>query len=645
MSDVSFQEIRFKNFMSFGNLWTVVPLSKPGTVHVVGENLDEGGSSGAGKSTLISAIAYCLYDQIPSKVSKDKLLNRTNDKKSTSMEVQLTFHKGTDVFVVRRYRGEQTGVQLLMNGNDITPANLNRGEDNFNAKIEQLVGFSYSLFSQIILFNGNSRPFLDLSVGDQRNLIEELFNITTLTKKANSLKKRVVETDKQISMLKLLNKEHENRNDRHRLQVKEADDRIIRWNDARDKQLVDLHQQIENFKLINFDDEAQVHALIAAEVVRETAIKSQIALIQSQKGAKESQKSAKEREQNPKGKDLYILTSERDKLAKELATSLKELEHLREAKCPYCLQQFVDAQAKIAELDGKVAQLKVDIADNQANAAETQKLADAWDDRRKIEVAEFAVEIEEFVASLKIATGEGLAITAQINEWRSALSHKSLTELNSVRNGVTTLESRLEQLAADVNPHIEAADKLKAEGEIVVAYAAVDEMQLLQDHQSFLVKLLIDKNSFIRKNIISKTIPFLNKRIGYYTEKLNLPHIVLFQPDMSCQITQYARELDHGNLSNGEKKKLNLSLCLAFRDVLTYLHAKVNLLLTDEVDGGSISGNDVDSLIGLLKRKAWDDEIGIMIISHRPEFEGRCDRNLVVRKEAGFSSLILQPET
>jgi DNA repair exonuclease SbcCD ATPase subunit len=179
---------------------------------------------------------------------------------------------------------------------------------------------------------------------------------------------------------------------------------------------------------------------------------------------------------------------------------------------------------------------------------------------------------------------------------------------------------------------------------IVVNDKELNELQSLYDHQKFLVKLLVDKNSFIRKNIISKTIPFLNKRIAYYTEKLNLPHVVLFQSDMSCEISQIGRILDHGNLSNGEKKKLNLSLCLAFRDVLSYLHDKVNVLFTDEIDGGSISGPDVDSLVSMIKSKAWDDDISIFVISHRPEFDGRCDKFMVVRKENGFSTLIEQPD-
>jgi ABC-type glutathione transport system ATPase component len=164
----------------------------------------------------------------------------------------------------------------------------------------------------------------------------------------------------------------------------------------------------------------------------------------------------------------------------------------------------------------------------------------------------------------------------------------------------------------------------------------------LQDHQKLLLKLLTDKNSFIRKAIISKTLPFLNKRIAFYTERLGLPHVVKFQPDMSCEITQHGRELDHGNLSNGEKKRLNLSLCLSFRDALSYIHSRVNVLFTDEIDGGSLDEQAVNNVISLLKHKAWDDNLSIFIISHRPEFDGRCDRTLTVRKESGFSSIIEQ---
>ncbi|WP_407308188.1 hypothetical protein [Acinetobacter sp.] len=49
-----FKTITLRNFLSFGNVESVVDLDGQGTVTVTGENHDQGGSNGAGK---------CLYPE------------------------------------------------------------------------------------------------------------------------------------------------------------------------------------------------------------------------------------------------------------------------------------------------------------------------------------------------------------------------------------------------------------------------------------------------------------------------------------------------------------------------------------------------------------------------------------------------------
>src|ERR1035437_5486203 len=215
--------------MSFGNLPTIIQLDDPGTTLIIGENLDDGGSSGAGKTTLISAISYASYDKIPSGVSKDRLINQTNDKKNTSMEVTFTFTTNGHVYKVIRKRGALGGIQLLEDDKDITPTPVIA----FNNKIEELLGISYNMFSQVILFNGNSKPFLDFSVGEQRTLIEELFRITTLSRKANACKKRVSQTDKDIDLQKLLIQQQQKQNENYHRRLSEAKDRAERWEKQR----------------------------------------------------------------------------------------------------------------------------------------------------------------------------------------------------------------------------------------------------------------------------------------------------------------------------------------------------------------------------------------------------------------------------
>ena len=646
---IIFKEIKFRNFMSFGNLWTTVDLESTGTTLIIGENLDCGISSGAGKSTLINALSYCLYDKIPATVSKDKLINQTNDKKSTQMEVHTIFKKGNDNYLLKRWRGGTTGCQLIMNEVDITPASVNRGEDSFNAKIEEILGFSYNLFSQIILFNGNSKPFLDLPVGEQRLLIEELFRITMLSNKAGVLKKIISDTEKTIGLNKLLIDQQKKQNEIHTRHINDAEDRISKWNKSRDDELHKISESLNLLSSIDFESEEICFKKISDIKIEIEIEQNKILSEQKIHNSKMSELMVKrgsiERETTTDTSELTITNNDLKKQKSEYESIKNELIHLNDSKCPYCLQQLSDTKDKILNLElrnssltnnitsqeEKITRLKDSILTfNEVKKNELTKIDDIISDIKKIEI----ISVNDVL----------LEKTTLLNKLKSSLTFKDINSLFVSNNEISSLSKRLEDMEQEVNPHIDARDSLIKEGEVEIDIKSFDELNILQNHQQFLLKLLTDKNSFIRKNIISKTIPFLNKRIAYYTEKLNLPHIVLFKPDMSCEISQLGRDLDHGNLSNGEKKKLNLSLCLSFRDVLTYLHSKVNILFTDEVDGGSISGHDVDSLISMIKSKSWDDAISIFIISHRPEFEGRCDNNIIVRKENGFSSLILQPD-
>lgn len=667
-----FDKVRFRNFQSFGNNWTEIDLSLRGLTLIIGENLDEGGSSGAGKTTAMAVICYCLYDKIPSGVSKDRMVNQTNGKKNTSMEAELYFHKGPNEYLIQRTRGAITSVHLFENGVDITPASVKA----FNDKIEDLVGLSYNLFCQIVLFSGNARPFLDMSVNEQRMLIEELFKITMLTNKANALKKQASETNKQIDLLKVLIKQQELQNEGYHKRCREAAERVKKWDDNQGSSIVRLEDQLKAIKTFDFDAEETFHNEIARLEKLKNEVSSELTVLNGEYSMKvkekpqlqaeltlmESKLSSKKREKAEGWSDHDRLVRELEQLEKDLKKIRGEMSHLTDAKCPYCLQDYAESQNKLRVLESRETQLNSDVLETARKIEEAQAAIDADEARIKKEVEELQLKCEDLAAGLEaemLKQAEELNqvkakvdakkkeledVTAEQAGVKSVITYKTLNDALKAKQSVTTIEKQLETLRDEINPHLVAVKDLMEEGEIIIDYKTLDDLVKLEQHQKFLVKLLTDKNSYVRKNLISTTTPFLNKRIGYYVEKLNLPHVVLFQPDMSCEISQLGRQLDHGNLSNGEKKRLNLAICLAFRDVLTYLHSRVNVLFTDEVDGGSLDSNCVDMLIQLLKKKSWDDDISIYVISHRPEFEGRCDRNFVVRKEQGFSQLLLQPD-
>ena len=108
-----------------------------------------------------------------------------------------------------------------------------------------------------------------------------------------------------------------------------------------------------------------------------------------------------------------------------------------------------------------------------------------------------------------------------------------------------------------------------------VSFEVLEDLNFKKEHQEFLYKLLTSKDSFVRKRIIEQNLAFLNKRLTYYLDKIGLPHKVVFQNDLSIEITELGRDLDFDNLSRGERNRLILALSWSFRDVWENLYQPI----------------------------------------------------------------------
>lgn len=574
-----FKELQIRNFMSFGNMLTTINLSGSDSVLIVGENMDTGSNNGAGKTTIINAICYAFYNKPFDNISLQRLINSTNNLKNTLMEVRLIFEKGDDEYVIHRSRGETYNIVLTKNGDDMT---FDSVAENDRA-IQEIVGMSYELFTKVIVFSGNSTPFLQLPVHPQRQQIEELFNITLLSEKAVKLKEIIKTTEGSIAIQEAIIKEQEAQISLYNKQLADAKTRIQRWEDDRVKQVNALEADLELLKTMNMEEEKELHGLVAE--LEKLAGPLSTALTMTKK-------------------DRLTVLGEVKKLAEEIA-------HLEDANCPYCLQDFAGAAEKLVE-----------------------KKASLESRKERLTFLENKINTDQ---------AEHTALTTQVAEAKGLMRFRTLAEAVRAESSALTAKQKIDDLLAAENPHEDAYEALKNQAIKKVSYEELDALKKDIEHQQFLLKLLTDKNSFIRRKIINRTIPFLNNRLIHYTKELGLPHVVKFDDDMSCTVAEYGRELDFGNLSSGEKKRVNLSLSLAFRDVLHHLHSSVNCLFIDEIDG-SLDGPGVESVFKLLKQKSRDENLGLWIISHRPEAIGRFDRTLAVRKQNGFSSIITEQE-
>jgi len=576
---LTFKWMEIRNFLSFGNILTRIDLSGKGSTLIIGENLDTGSNNGAGKTTIINAICYAIYNKPFDNIGLQKLINSTNATKNTMMEVKLCFTKGDDEYIVHRKRGEEYNIYIQMNNDFIT---LDSVAEN-DKLIEEIVGISYELFTKIVVFSGNSVPFLMMPVSQQRNQIEELFNITLLSEKAVKLKEMIRNTDGSIAIQEAVIKEQEAQAQVFNKQLEAAKGRVEKWERDRETQIVSLKSSLELSETVDFEVEKGLHTFIVEQIKEIDKLGSKISATR---------------------KDWVAQQTEVKKLSDELT-------HLKDDQCPYCLQKYAGAQEKLA--------------------AKEQLLVNK------------SLKVDELKAALDALEDERRGAEAQRDEAKGITKYKNLAEAMAAETSATTAQQRINELAAAENPHEDAYEALKNQAVKKISYEELDHLKKEADHQQFLLKLLTDKNSFIRRRIINRTIPFLNNRLIHYTKELGLPHIVKFDDDMSCTVAEMGRELDFGNLSSGEKKRVNLSLSLAFRDVLHHLHSRVNCLFIDEIDA-SLDAPGVESVFKLLKTKSRDEDLALWIISHRPEAVGRFDHSLLIRKQHGFSRVVGQEE-
>ncbi len=578
------KNITVKNFMSVGNQTQAVDFDKEHLTLVLGENVDLGGDdsgsrNGTGKTTIINALSYALYGQALTNIKKENLINKTNGK---HMLVTVEFEVNGQNFRIERGRKPNV-LKFFVNDQEqkAKDEDDSQGDSRETQKaIEELLGMSHTMFKHLVALNTYTEPFLSMKAADQREVIEQLLGITLLSEKAEALKASIKVTKDAIQSetYKIEGIKTANENVQ-----KSIDSLIIKssaWNTKHEQELEGLGKAILNLEAVDIESELQAHINLKAWIELDNKIKS----LNKQRATLDSAVS-----QAQKTRDKYT----------------KDVEALASKTCPECEQELHDHKHE------------------EMTATALSNLADAQKYFDKVE-ADLRKVLDE------LGTGDLPRKPITFYETESeALGHK---------NNLAALESALEAKVVEINPYEEQIVELKKTAIQEIDWSIVNELSKLKDHQEFLLKLLTNKDSFIRKKIIDQNLTHLNKRLSYYINKMGLPHKVVFQNDLNVEITQLGQDLDFDNLSRGERNRLILSLSWAFRDVWENLYQHINLLFIDELIDAGMDAAGVEAGLAVLKKMARERNKNIYLISHKDELVGRVNNVLKVIKENGFTS-------
>ena len=680
------KDITLKNFLSIGAVTQAVDFNRTDLTLILGENLDLGGDgarNGTGKTSLIQGLSYALFGVPINSIRKDNLVNRTNGK---AMLVTLTFSVDGTEYKIER--GRKPNILKFYVNNALQQIKDDAQGENkeTQAAIEKTINMSADMFRHIVALNTYSEPFLALKTNEQRNIIEQLLGITILSEKAEILKVMLTTSKDGIKSEEFKVKAIEEANKRIIEQVEALKRRQALWFNKHSSDLTAFVNEYDELSKIDIEAELQAHKDLVVYNQNKKIVDAYVSLTARQTSwaqkrdrelfelqtaynkknsidiVNELKKHAEVTAYNQRVKDKATqdadhkrTKAECTRLEKEVTKLESEIKSLHDHKCYACGQELHDEQHAVvlaskedslAAAKGSLALSHVHLTSLEKNKIDLGKMPSTLY-KTEAEAFRHSTELEGMLQKIQDKQNEHDPYAeqiAEINETAGPLGRQPVTvydtEAEAVRHSstVANLLTQIQNKHAEVDPYAEQIADMEKTAIQVISFDTINKLTRTMEHQKFLLDLLVSKDSFVRKKIIDQNLSYLNTRLTHYLDKIGLPHQVVFQNDLTVEITELGRDLDFDNLSRGERNRLILGLSFAFRDVWENLYKPINTLFIDELIDSGLDTMGVENSIAILKDMSRRRNKSIWLVSHREELAGRVPSLLKVVKENGFTA-------
>tara|TARA_R110000765_G_scaffold9042_3_gene28557 strand:- start:8881 stop:10611 length:1731 start_codon:yes stop_codon:yes gene_type:complete len=566
---ITFKKIRYKNFLGAGDQWTEVELNKFSTTLVIGAN-------GSGKSVLTDAIAYALYGKPYRNIRKPQLINSINRK---NMVVEIEFSVGNDEYFIKR--GMYPGFFEIYKNNKMFDQTARRLD--YQKMLEQdILKLNQRAFNQIVILgSANFVPFMQLSAGARREVIEELLDIRIFSSMRMLVKK-------QIGERKLVAKDIQTNIESLNAQISIQNGHV--------KDIEALLKTNQDEYIVEKD--ACISKIMLLKAKREELLKSDL------------NQSLLSNSIKKKNDTLHQNVSIKGKIENNVARIAKNLTFFKENdSCPMCLQamELTHRTDKIATAEGRITKLTEGKNELAAIIAKNKTVVEGLENELKTQRA-------------KIQEIRSLDHLIQTEETRQATVEAKIN-VGQKKTDITGVKETINDLYDQRNARADEKDS--------------ERVQLTYDEAI----LEMFKDSGIKTKVIRQYVPIMNKLVNEYLEILDF--FVLFTLDENFNETIRSRHRDtfsYHSFSEGEKSRIDLALMFCWRELARLKNsAHTNLLILDETLDQSLDAEGIDKLMNIIHQFAKN--CNIVVISHRAVNRNSFDRILCAEKVNNFSVL------
>ena len=186
---ITFKKVRWKNFLSTGNVFNEVDLQGARTNLIVGTN-------GAGKSTILDALTFSLFGRSFRKISKSMLVNSVNEKDCI---VEIEFGIGKNNYKITR--GIKPSKFEVSCNDQLWDQDAKAVDQQKNLE-QNVLKMNFKSFTQIVVLGSSTFvPFMRLPGTQRREIIEDILDIQVFSVMNQRLKDKVRENNDETKDL------------------------------------------------------------------------------------------------------------------------------------------------------------------------------------------------------------------------------------------------------------------------------------------------------------------------------------------------------------------------------------------------------------------------------------------------------------
>ena len=570
---LKFKKIRFKNILSFGDIFQEFDLTSANTTLFQGE-------SGSGKSTILSAFCFGLFGKPFAPIKKNNLVNSINN---SNLLVEIEFQVGNKDYKI--VRGIKPNIfEIYLDGKLI----------NQDAKVldyqdyleKQILKFNMKSFLQIsILGAANFVPFMQLSASERRSIIEEILDI-----KSFSLMNDVVKND-----LQKLNSDIMSLDNKKALLEKEIEIHLS-YKQKDIKEIESRKLEIKSQMNIINEENKKYFDSISKLSNNENSILTEIKKFETAVSKLNNEK---------RNIDIERRTEEN--------RYTKQVEFLdKHDNCDFCLQQ-IDRDHK-SFIKNKVSTLLDEI-----NIKYNNRIKDIDDKLQKCTESPKLKSLQE--SALKFSSGiSQLKNKIQVNDIKKSSLNSELRKLIDIDVKPKTEDIIIENNKIEVKKIDEQLKTLVND-----RYICELALKLLKDDgikTDIIIEYLPVINSLINE--------YLQKMNFFVTFNLDEN----FKETIKSRGRD---DFEYGCFSEGEKQRLDLAILFTWRSIARIKNSlNTNLLIMDEIADSKLNNEAAENVWDVLKSEEFNNS-NVFVVSHKNTISDKFDKVYNFSKPGNFS--------